>query len=120
MDNSHGTNPSGSLRSQRGALRFLCTSSLILPAIMVAGMSGVVFPSALLPWVVSAAILSAVATGVLVLWALRRVERDSSLVRKEKESWRRLIFLTGPIGAYLLLRSAGTRRTATRTAPDRE
>ena len=106
LDRSHDTKPRGSLRSQSRAFRFLCISSLILPAIVIAGVSGVVFPPGLLAWVVSAAIISAVATGVLLMWAVRRVERDSSLARRDKDNWRKLIFLTGAIGAYLYLRTA--------------
>ena len=91
-------------RRQRRVFGLLCSLSMIFPAIVLGGLVGMKLPRRLETWAISAACLSALAMGALVLWAIRSVDRDVALPEAERTNWRKLIFVTGMIGAFLFLR----------------
>jgi hypothetical protein len=100
---------------RRGTFHLLLALSMLLPAIGIGGFLGAHVPESLVAIVVLAASVSAVAGGVLTIWALRLVDREPSLSQKDRETWRKFIFFTGIIAASLYLsgyfRNAAVRRT---------
>lgn len=87
----------------RTVFGLLLTLSLALPGIIVAGFLGGSVPESLVNAIVALACVSAVAEGVLAMWALRLISRDPRLAATDKSAWRKFVFFTGVIGASLYL-----------------
>ncbi len=87
----------------KAAFRLLLGLSLVLPVVFVAGIFGASVPDSLVTVVVVLAGVSAVAIGVLTIWALRLIDRDSHLSTEDKSAWRRFVFFSGIIGASVYL-----------------